>query len=410
MKRWKLLIPAILLISIFVLAACNPGGGDGDITTTSAQTTTGQITAGETNLQLLRIETEDATGDFLYKSATLSRAVSPRAMEMPVLENTESNVTEIDSTRVTLVAVIKNEERASFIDMVVYNSQNGKTVVYNEGNGAYQCSSETVYEDGMWVTNIRFSVDAVLMAEDFYFEIKEIKFLRNNTDEKADLNTLDVRKKDLRFTTEYFDRMATNGIVQTLDCLEYDDLLSLEFDFEKKTVKLMVGVIYVDAEVSTDHDLYIADSLFLVLPETVRLKYYHNRVETEGDFEISELLFKHIQGTNGHVMRVRELTTNVKLSTWELIYAKKLIYPDGTKTCYISQLFATAEISIPSSCTEIVSEFDQHPDGLELVYDGTAFDFGNIKGATELIAWLETAGKPFTIVCTDATIGTTSIN
>jgi hypothetical protein len=262
----------------------------------------------------------------------------------------------------------------------------------------------------MWVTNIRFSVDAVLMAEDFYFEIKEIKFLRNNTDEKADLNTLDVRKKDLRFTTEYFDRMATNGIVQTLDCLEYDALLSLEFDFEKKTVKLLVSEIYVDAEVSTDHDLYIADSLFLVLPETVRLKYYHNRVETEGDFEISELLFKHIQGTNGPVMRVRELTTNVKLSTWELFRVGKLIYPDGTKTCYISQLFATAEISIPSSCTEIVSEFDQNPDGLELVYDGTASDFGNIKGATELIAWLETAGKPFTIVCTDATIGTTYIN
>ena len=102
----------------------------------------------------------------------------------------------LDDNCVNLIAVIKNEERASFIDVVVYDSQTNKTVVYNEGNGAYQCSSETVYEDDIWVTNISFSVSLEISLEEIYFEIKEIKFLKNNINELVDLNTEDVRRKE----------------------------------------------------------------------------------------------------------------------------------------------------------------------------------------------------------------------
>ena len=108
---------------------------------------------------------------------------------------------EVDGYYISLRAVIKNSERASFIDMVVYNSQTNKTVVYNEGNGTYQCSSETVFEDEMWVTNIEFLFETQTeKVEDFYVEIKEIKFLKNNVDAKVDLNTEEVRKIEFTFS------------------------------------------------------------------------------------------------------------------------------------------------------------------------------------------------------------------
>ena len=120
--------------------------------------------SSNTNLKLLRIDTLDNT------------SISSDVENKPAKHSTRvyaSGVEELNNNYVTLVAVIKNEDRASFIDMVVYNSQNKKTVVYNEGNGAYQCSSETVYEDDMWVTNISFDVNVELTNESFYFEIKE---------------------------------------------------------------------------------------------------------------------------------------------------------------------------------------------------------------------------------------------
>ena len=83
--------------------------------------------SSNTNLQLLRIDTLDNT------------SISSKVEEKTVKHRTKvyaSGVEELNNNYVTLVAVIKNEDRASFIDMVVYNSQTAKTVVYNEGNGA----------------------------------------------------------------------------------------------------------------------------------------------------------------------------------------------------------------------------------------------------------------------------------
>ena len=118
---------------------------------------------GNTNLQLLRIETSDNMAE-----VTNVKTYNRRKEKMRIDEHVE----ELEDDLVTLIAVVKNEERASFIDMVVYNSQNKKTVVYNEGNGTYQCSSETVFEDDMWVTNISFQIQSEIVAEEFYYEIK----------------------------------------------------------------------------------------------------------------------------------------------------------------------------------------------------------------------------------------------
>ena len=98
------------------------------------------------DLKLLRIETPSNSDNVSLRKA---KSIKKEAKK------------EIDSEDITLTAVIKNETRASFIDMVVYDSISKKTVVYNEGNGLYQCSSETVYEDEMWVTNVQFSMNNI---------------------------------------------------------------------------------------------------------------------------------------------------------------------------------------------------------------------------------------------------------
>ena len=68
------------------------------------------------------------------------------------------------STELLLKAVVKNDDRKSFIDMVVYSSELDTKVVFNEGNGEYQCSSTTIFEDNQWVTNIflKFTVTSEL--------------------------------------------------------------------------------------------------------------------------------------------------------------------------------------------------------------------------------------------------------
>ena len=68
-----------------------------------------------TNLQLLRIETEN--------NLSLSSNIEGKRAKLKAKDNI-SDVEVLDDNCVNLIAVIKNEERASFIDIVVYNSQN----------------------------------------------------------------------------------------------------------------------------------------------------------------------------------------------------------------------------------------------------------------------------------------------
>jgi hypothetical protein len=269
MKTTKFFTLLVAVISLFLLVGCSLSNNDSDGNTP------------QTDLQLLRIETTEANGGYYpggYSPLSYVNRKSAKAVTTLAAKNTDNQIEEIESQTVSLVAVIKNENRASFIDMVVYNSQTDKTVVYNEGNGAYQCSSETVYEDGMWVTNITFRVNVELTADNFYFEIKEIKFLRNNTDEKADLNTLDVRKKEFRFTTEYFDMTATYRINQIIEGLTYKDLWC-DIDFEQRTVSLNFKILYLDNMAGE-----------IVFPESVTLQYYQNRELKTGEFKVTSIV------------------------------------------------------------------------------------------------------------------------
>jgi hypothetical protein len=318
-------------------------------------------------------------------------------------ENTDNQVEEIESETVNLVAVIKNENRASFIDMVVYNSRIDKTVVYNEGNGAYQCSSETVYEDGMWVTNITFSVNVELTADDFYFEIQEIKFLRNNTDEKADLNTLDVRKKDFRFSNEYFDMKATQKIKQDLAFFENFASYYIEYDFTNKTVKIETGLYYVDDEEIIEI-VNVAKKVEIIVPESLTLQYYENRVLKTGEFQVAELRIKDICGQGDKLIHtIGELTINAPITIDIEKTVNNLKYAEGSKICLVPEwLSVHSSISFPSTCEEIDTNLEL--DRLTINYNGTMAEFRNIKGAEALISHYENIEKAFQIVCNDGTI------
>jgi hypothetical protein len=385
MKTTKFLALLVAVISLFLLVGCSLSNNDSDGNTP------------QTDLQLLRIETTEANGGYPGLNRPLSYVNRKNAKAVTTLaaKSTANQIEEIESQTVSLVAVIKNENRASFIDMVVYNSQTDKTVVYNEGNGAYQCSSETVYEDEMWVTKITFRVNVELTADNFYFEINEIKFLRNNTDEKADLNTLDVRKKEFCFTTEYFDMTATARINNTIEGFAYESL-GCDIDAEQGTVSLTFKGLSLDKlepfKVDEFGDKVMAGEI--IFPESVTLQYYQNRELKTGEFKITNIFVDFNEDISSlHILHIK---TNLHFESNNLFGIE---YVEGTKVCKIGGSHIT--YYIPSTCEEIYTNKTSSIEGIR--YNGTIEDFNNIKGAQELLSWLECFGV-YTITCTNGTI------
>ena len=395
MKTTKFFALLVAVISLFLLVGCSLSNNDSDGNTP------------QTDLQLLRIETTEANGGYPggYRPLSYVNRKNAKAVTTLAAKNTANQIEEIESQTVSLVAVIKNENRASFIDMVVYNSQTDKTVVYNEGNGAYQCSSETLYEDEMWVTNITFNVNVELTIDNFYFEIKEIKFLRNNTDEKADLNTLDVRKKEFRFTTEYFDMTATARINHTIEGFAYDGLWC-DIDAEQGTVSLTFKGFSLDKLEPFKVDEYGENKFMageIIFPESVTLQYYQNRELKTGELKIADIFVDSFMlGEYGY--QPTHIKTNLYIQS-EYIY--EVEYVEGTKVCKIGSSDNTYKIySIPSTCEEIYTNYVYNSNKIR--YNGTIEDFNNIKGAQELISQLESLvesfGKTYTITCTNGII------
>lgn len=392
MKTTKFFALLVAVISLFLLVGCSLFNNDSDGNTP------------KTDLQLLRIETTETNGGYYpggygpisYVNRKNTKAVTTLAAKNTA-NQTANQIEEIESQTISLVAVIKNENRASFIDMVVYNSQTGKTVVYNEGNGAYQCSSETVYEDEVWVTKITFHVNVELTTDNFYFEIKEIKFLRNNTDEKADLNTLDVRKKEFRFTTEYFDMTATARLNQTIEIegLTYEGLWC-DIDVEQGTVSLSFKGFSFDKlepfKVDEFGDKFMAGEI--IFPESVTLQYYQNRELNTGELKITNIFVEFKHGDE-----LTHIKTNFYIESYNFLYG--IEYVEGTKVCKIGDYYM---YYIPSTCEEIYinrATNGRTPD--EINYNGTIEDFNNIKGAQEFISQLESLGT-YTITCTNGKI------
>ena len=93
-------------------------------------------------------------------------------------------VTPVNDKETSVEATVKNEQRDSFIDLVLYISWLNTQVVYNEGHGSYVCTSTTVYENNLWVTKISLDLDLKFNTStyDCYVEIVEINFLHSGTE------------------------------------------------------------------------------------------------------------------------------------------------------------------------------------------------------------------------------------
>ena len=100
--------------------------------------------------------------------------------------NEKKEVERVEDKNVEVVATVKNENRYSFIDLVLYLSYKNTKVVFNEGNGEYICSTTTIYENDMWVTKI--IIDLELEFDENYgcfIEIDEINFLGLSSEQQS---------------------------------------------------------------------------------------------------------------------------------------------------------------------------------------------------------------------------------
>ena len=99
---------------------------------------------------------------------------------------------------------VRNVNRLSFVDLVLYSDTTKTSYAFNEGNGEYTCATTTVNIGDEWVTNISFFTNKVLFKEGndscgykTYLEIKEICFLSfSNDNVKADVDKNNVKKLD----------------------------------------------------------------------------------------------------------------------------------------------------------------------------------------------------------------------
>ena len=163
MKLNKVLI---LCASMMMLASCGistPGGNRGNQGSGDNQTSSQEVTG----LQLLSFKSVEKVGRMTRSTEQLGD------------KNT------------TLEATVKNEERDSFVDLVLYISWLNTEVVYNEGNGTYVCTSTTVKQEGMWVTKITLDIELQFSKStyDCSVEVKEVNFLHSGTERmKAALN------------------------------------------------------------------------------------------------------------------------------------------------------------------------------------------------------------------------------
>ena len=132
-----------------------------------------------------------------------------------------------DNTDFHVEAIVKNEKRLSFIDMVLYISFLQKYVVFNEGNGKYVCATETALENNIWVTKIYMDIHAETeIFVNGYVEINEINFLDLNSKKvQTDINKVKSKKVTYHchHSYEVIDSLVANCIAEGYTKYECDE-------------------------------------------------------------------------------------------------------------------------------------------------------------------------------------------
>ena len=190
-----------------------------------------------------------------------------------------------DDHQLDVEAVVKNTDRLSFIDMVIYVSFLNTSVVFNEGHGDYICSTTTVLDGDLWVTKINFSIDTDLeVNKSGYIEVKEINFLDLNS-EKAGANLTKIKSKKINYHKHY----GNNIKIVLPTCVDegYD-----EYTCEFCDNIVRENIVEIDP---TGHVVENGVCKYCGIDEIyTKLKIYDLKISTY-DIQLDELLLKQIE-------------------------------------------------------------------------------------------------------------------
>ena len=251
-KKWFILIPSILIpvaaivILIVILINLNTVG------------------------QLLSFEQRSSSSLTQNKQNLIKRK--------PEYEEVELDY----SNKFYIVATVKNQNRYSFIDLVVYRSDLDTLVVYNEGNGKYQCSTETKRQDNMWVTIIEFEVLFNEVPDTGYLAVDSINFISSgNKQYTAGLSY--AKSKEIHYKYKQGETHVLNSnLYDSANNLYLDEIDSGTIEFEDDVTAINIGKVDLNRVKFNNIKLYLNDNIKIINPLAEYLKDIVN-VKKEDD-------------------------------------------------------------------------------------------------------------------------------
>ena len=109
----------------------------------------------------------------------------------------------------TLEAYVRNTNRLSFVDAVIYSASTNKKYVFTTGFGDYSLRASTILSNGIWTTKLEFDLINWEIVEqitdsctfDTYLEIEEINFLNlSGTVTSTNIAENDIKRVDIHAT------------------------------------------------------------------------------------------------------------------------------------------------------------------------------------------------------------------
>lgn len=125
---------------------------------------------------------------------------------------------------ISLEAHVKNTDRLSFLDIVLFSASTGKKYVYTAGAGDYVVESSTVLSNNVWTTKLRFQwIDWEIFGQETdlchfetYLEIEEINFLTTSGSvTRTNIASSDIKKVNL-FAVDFNDNKHTWSDYETI--------------------------------------------------------------------------------------------------------------------------------------------------------------------------------------------------
>lgn len=242
-----------------------------------------------------------------------------------------------DYDKQTLTVIVKNDNRFSFVDLVILNHSDNTQYVFNEGNGEYTCLSNTVNSGNQWETKIEINVNNYFINLDHEngaqtsLEIKEINFYNFSSKiEKANLNSIDVCTLTFGWSGVAFYGESPNRVVTNENLIKKLNSVNVErntvFTFENKQYIKVLG---------DKHGWYIAR--FANFKDLIPGNDYYYRIEkitweivSETNNDITMLQQYAIPNVDDYVMPLSSLGYSLLVNSADKLVASDYVVALGT--------------------------------------------------------------------------------